>query len=184
LANVSTSKFDDLETNQKKWIDGLSDKERFGFEIYSGNDYAELNGHLRGIWQVSDDTKTLATAMEKQMNQAMERAPKFNGTSYRSMSFTNDVAYQNFIKPLRQRDAIFTDSGFMSTSYSLEKAQQFGGGLRTIEMHVKSKNGVAMWKLSEHPKELEILFKTNSNFEIDQVMEINEKKTIIAMTEI
>ena len=73
------------------------------------------------------------------------------------------------------------EKGFMSTSYDAEVASDFGGNVNFI---IKSKNGAVIEKLSNLPHEKEVLFKTNQEFKVTNILDFDGNSYDIYMEEI
>ncbi len=97
----------------------------------------------------------------------MNRAPKYEGTVFRGLSFNKAEERDAFLARVKKNGEL-TDKGFTSTSKSRDVAWDFarnyGKGDETtgILFRIKSKNGVEIEKLSDVKAEKEVLLGPNS----------------------
>lgn len=116
---------------------------------YSGSHYMQVNDQLRSGKMTKDQY-----AFSKSLNAGLDKLPSFTSPTYRKASLTPEQA------ALYEPGHIIEERGFMSTS----KNAGTWAGSHTFE--VKGKNGKDIQKLSSHPSEAEVLFKSGSRFEV------------------
>jgi hypothetical protein len=135
---------------------GLSDKirgpEAVAIVAYSGSHYAQLNAQIRSGTMSVDQYKFM-----KSLNAALDKLPAHTKTTFRKASLSPEqfAAY----KP----GMITEERAFMSTS----KKQATWSGNHTFEVNGKSGRDIS--KLSSHPGEAEVLFKSGSRFLVKEV---------------
>lgn len=125
---------------------------------YSGSHYSKTNSQLRGN-ELDEETWNHA----KQLNEALETLPKFEGTTRRGTEFKPEELAK------WQVGKVVADHGFMSSS---NKSKGFNG---SVQLTIHSKNGRDISKLSHHPNEKEVLFKAGTRFKIEQRTQSNGK---------
>ena len=116
---------------------------------YSGSHYVALNQQLRE----GKMTKT-QWAFTQSLNAGLDKLPKHTETTYRKAELN---AHQ---LALYEPGMIIEERGFMSTS----KNQGTWSGSTQFIIHGKS--GRDIQKLSSHPSEAEVLFKSGTRFEV------------------
>jgi phage-related protein (TIGR01555 family) len=119
---------------------------------YSGSHYGKVNSELRR------GTMTVAQyKFMKSLNSGLEKLPKYTQTTYRKASLTPEQ-FKAYIP-----GHIIEERGFTSTS----KNQGTWSGDYSYTVH--GKNGRDIEKLSSHPGEAEVLFKSGSRFHVKSV---------------
>ena len=108
------------------------------------------------------------------LNKALDKLPSYDGTVYRGLSFEDTKSYNDFINSLEIGQTTSRPQ-FTSTSVSRDIAESFAlADDYSALLKIESKNGKWLNGLSEVEKELEVLFKSDSLFEITKI------ETIIA----
>lgn len=116
---------------------------------YSGSHYVALNSHLR-----EGKMSKTQWAFTQSLNAGLDKLPKHTETTYRKATLNaNQLA-------LYEPGMIIEERGFMSTS----KNQGTWSGDTQFIVHGKS--GRDIQKLSSHPSEAEVLFKSGTRFEV------------------
>jgi hypothetical protein len=164
---------EDAIINQDKWIEGLSKSEADAMLQYTRGDDKVINSFLR-------DGKELKNGITHnkidELSSIIESAPKFEGEVYRGMVMPENE-FDELYKSLTKGN-IFSDKGFMSTSFGKDAALSFtesatGEGKRVL-FKIQSSNGVPIENLSKFADEREVLFNKNSIFEYIKREEKNE----------
>lgn len=149
----------------------IGDDVKKAVKAYTGGDYIDINYHLRKGGEISDQNKSNIQYIDSYL----KGAPKVNAESYRGLQL-DDRQYTNF-KNYKKGD-IYSDKGFVSTSYDNQAVKDFlGSGQWQVEMTIKGKSGVLIESLSQKKAEKEILFGQQSNFKIESI-KIKEKAGI------
>ena len=153
----------------KKMIISTSEKE--SVSMYTGSDYRKINNFYRNGVEMEKKFKTNCGVLDK----FLERAPKVKMETYRGISLPNTEA-KEFAKNLKIGN-IYTDKGYMSTSFDREKIFGSSSKERTsIVFEIYGKNGVAIQNLSDVQPEEEVLFGRNSKFYINDFKVENNKE--------
>ncbi len=129
---------------------------------YSGSHYVEVNNQLR-----SGKMTAKQYAFSKSLNAGLDKLPAHTKTTYRKASLTPEQA------SLYEPGFIIEERGFMSTS----KSQKTWSGSHQFIVH--GKGGRDISKLSSHPGEAEVLFKSGSRFEV-----VSKDGTTITLKEV
>ncbi len=116
---------------------------------YSGSHYVSVNDQLRKGQMTKQQY-----AFMKSLNAGLDKLPAHTETTYRKATLPSDLL------ALYQPGHIIEERGFTSTS----KNQGPWSGDTNFTIHGKS--GRDIQKLSSHPSEAEVLFKSGSRFEI------------------
>ncbi|MCZ2101120.1 MAG: ADP-ribosyltransferase [Chitinophagales bacterium] len=106
-----------------------------------------------------------------QMNRlikVLDNAPKYQGTIHRGIGFKSYEKYNEFINSV-QKENIYQDKGFLSTSYDIKQKDTFTRGKYKVYIKVTSKQGVAIGKYSLYKKQKEVLFKPDTKFIVKNV---------------
>ncbi len=158
-----------LKRNQDAWESGLTPKERSAFSVYSDED--EYEAIRNCLTKRSGCTKRIANHV-RNLNQALKRAPKVPGVTYRGLNFRNKIDELDFIARLR-RDGTLTEKSLMSTSglRSVAEGFTFGPRGKGILLEIEGKSGVSIANLSSSPTELEVLFSPGIKFEMIEFRE-------------
>ena len=112
----------------------------------------------------------------KVTNSGLNKLQVYQGVVYRG-TFLTEQQIQKY-KEAFKKGEVWIEKGF--TSSSMDKQSAFKGNVR---YEFLSKTGVMVEKLSEFDNEKEVLFKSNSQFKILEVIE-NNGSTLIRMKEI
>ena len=98
------------------------------------------------------------------LSAVLEKAPKFQGTTYRGMTFKNKDELDKLLKNLEEN--IFGMPGFVSTSVTPDGAAEYlkGDGDYKIMLHVAGRNGVYIGNHSWIETDEEVLFDRKIHF--------------------
>lgn len=118
------------------------------------------------------------------LNKSLNKMPNYKGTVYRGLSFDNIDEYINFKNNFR-KGTTTSFPAFTSTSLSIEEATKFASqeSLKVL-LTIESKQGKWLGKLSAYPDELEVLFKSNSLFEVKDIKDAGVGTLRITLKEI
>ena len=161
----------------------LTETDVQSIEYYTRNGYKEINGQLIS----GQNNKPETTRAINRLNEAIEKIDNFEGTVYRGDSFDSKNKWFSFLNSIKNKE-VFTYKGFMSTSEEKDVTQGFDtifDGAAIFK--INSKTGKSIKDFSDNYNELEVLFKPNTSFRIDDWDWINEdrrKKIIVTLTEI
>lgn len=152
---------------------------------YTVGTYEFINEALRDGLTEAELSGTSTYDQIKSISSFLKDAPKFNGTTYRGLSFFmidgfDAPKHDEFMKSISGSESISLPS-FTSTSVDKEVATKFMPKHRdhkNILLEIKSKYGVALNGVAEFTKEREVLFDKNSEFKIINVEEIDGIKHI------
>ena len=139
---------------------------------YTDRIYRKVNQYLR-------ENKTKNEDFDKYIqvtNSGLEKLQPYQGITYRGTNLT-ELQIGKYKEALKKGE-VWIEKGF--TSSSMDKQSAFKGNVR---YEFLSKTGVMVEKLSEFDNEKEVLFKSNSQFQILEVIE-NNGSTLIRMEEI
>ena len=161
----------------------LTETDVQSIEYYTRNGYKEINGQLIS----GQNNKPETTRAINRLNEALEKIPNYEGTVYRGDSFDSDNKWFSFLNSIKNKE-VFTYKGFMSTSEEKDVTQGFDTIFKGAAIfRINSKTGKSIKDFSDNYNELEVLFKPNTSFRIDDWDWINEdrrKKMIVTLTEI
>ena len=140
-----------------------SPSQRVILEEYTGGGYNKMNGDLRFKKHITEESQRRIDELDR----FLQQAPKVETTSYRGMTL-DETLWQRYSQ--LKKGSIFSDKGFMSTSYDKVEAMKFKTAAQyQMEITVKGKNGVLVEKLSLKPNEKEILFNRGEEFIIESI---------------
>ena len=161
----------------------LTETDVQSIEYYTKNGYKQINGQLIS----GQNNKPETTRAINRLNEALEKIPNYEGTVYRGDSFDSDNKWFSFLNSIKNKE-VFTYKGFMSTSEEKDVTQGFDTIFKGAAIfRINSKTGKSIKDFSDNYNELEVLFKPNTSFRIDDWDWINEdrrKKIIVTLTEI
>ena len=161
----------------------LTETDVQSIEYYTKNGYKQINGQLIS----GQNNKPETTRAINRLNEALEKIPNYEGTVYRGDSFDSDNKWFSFLNSIKNKE-VFTYKGFMSTSEEKDVTQGFDTIFKGAAIfRINSKTGKSIKDFSDNYNELEVLFKPNTSFRIDDWDWINEdrrKKMIVTLTEI
>ena len=161
----------------------LTETDVQSIEYYTRNGYKEINGQLIS----GQNNKPETTRAINRLNEALEKIPNYEGTVYRGDSFDSKNKWFSFLNSIKNKE-VFTYKGFMSTSEEKDVTQGFDTIFKGAAIfRINSKTGKSIKDFSDNYNELEVLFKPNTSFRIDDWDWINEdrrKKMIVTLTEI
>jgi SPP1 gp7 family putative phage head morphogenesis protein len=167
----------------KPGTDSASD-EREALGWYTADTYTEINGHLRGRKGFEDIQPALKTHIDL-ISKQLDEAPKFVGQSFRGLAFDSYEKFTDYAD--RFNGKAFFDEAFFSTSKDLSvvksKFLEEKGEFK-ISFEVNGKSGVDISSVSVWPEEKEVLFNKKTLFNIDEVVEVDDKTLIVKITEI
>lgn len=178
---------DDAFKNQKEWIKNLTKNEEGAVGFYATDGYSDMNNLLRkpdfiNTFSGSKDPflKKVRGAI-KDLDTALDKAPKFQTTSYRGMYLKEEKLIDKYLN--LEKGDLLTDKGFMSTSRHKSIADDFAS--RAIDnevgvlIEVRGKNGVLIEDLGIK-SEGEILFSRDAKFSVKDKV-IDEDNNIIRL---
>lgn len=142
---------------------------------YSGTAYISWNNCKRKQKMCPPDTTEL-----DRLDQILDNAPKFQGETYRGISFSNKADFDNILTQAK-KGSVFTDKGFMSTSAKPTIANDFQYSDFNITFKINSKRGVAIKEFSSLQFEEEVLFKSNTSFLVKNVKKTSGNKVEIEL---
>lgn len=129
-------------------IKGITPAEASHIVAYSSNVYAETNAALRAGVMNEERWRHV-----KELNKALDKLPAYEGETHRGASLSpKQVA-------LYKRGMIVEERGFMSTS----KGKGFKAN---VKFSIKGKTGRNISRLSLHPGEREVLFRSGTRFKV------------------
>lgn len=132
-----------------KNLTGITPSEAASIVAYSGSHYNGVNAALRaGV--MTEEQHHYAVLL----NSSLDKLPPYVGVSYRKASMPESA------KGLYQPGMVIEERAFTSTS---KNSSTWHGDLR-FEIHGKSGRDIS--KLSSHPDESEVLFKSGSRFKV------------------
>ncbi len=144
---------------------------------YTGSDYYEINRSLR-----DKEDPILIDRLEnvkKNLDAFLQKAPKFQGTSYRGISFLKEVDFNEFANSLKE-GSVLTDLGFLSTTADHSQLDSFiSKSEYNVRIEILGKKGVYLANLSSQEDEKEILFPRKTKF---KVKSIERNKTILGLS--
>ena len=156
------------QSNEVKWIKKLSDENISSIQKYTKGFDKIINDNLRFDKAFERGVKEESII---NLSNILESAPKYTGEVYRGIYFPdmNRIDFEDLKQEFKIGN-IFTDKGFMSTSYDKKVAASFtnpdlADNTRVL-FQIQSKNGVMIDKLSKFEDEKEVLFNRNSKFEV------------------
>ena len=152
------------------WDTDFMSKYIDGEEAYQWND-ALRTGQIGGY---ADDMKT--------MDGFLDMMPKTNATTYRGLALEGEEL-DDFLKKTVEGD-IFVEPGYMSTTFSKSKAQDFGSD---VILEVEGKSGSYISAMSydeEHRRENEVLFPRGSKFMVKSVKQNKKGNWIVKLVDL
>ena len=149
--------------NQDKWIKGLDKTDSDILHQYTRGEDKIINTFLRDSKKLSND---ISETKINKLSEILNNAPKYKGEVYRGLSL-NETQFKEFEKTLVKGN-IFTDKGFMSTSFGKDIALSFSeyNNDQRILFKIESLTGVPIENISKFADEREVLFNKQSIFEI------------------
>lgn len=164
-------------------IKELTETDIQSIEYYTKNGYKKINGQLIG----GQNNKPETTRAINRLNEALGKIDNYEGTVYRGDSFDSNNKWFSFLNSIKNKE-VFAYKGFMSTSEQKDVTQGFDDILTGAAIFkINSKTGKSIKNYSDSYNELEVLFKPNTSFRIDDWDWINEdrrKKIMVTLTEI
>jgi len=143
---------------------GLSDSEKAAVEHYSDYGYARWNYLLNRGEELNAEEQAGVNALEG----VLEKAPKYDGISYRGLHVHPDDAFFKDISTWNVGDTQ-TFRGFTSTDVYESNASRFISPIRdqSYMLELEGKQGAIFKPFSAaEATESEVLFKTNASYEI------------------
>lgn len=166
---LSDTTMEEAVQQQEYFKQVLTYDERDAISAYTGSQYRYINKHLRFGAQATD--KDLWAI--KELDKALPKGQDYKGTTYRGLDFRdNKDAFEDFVKDFKH--GVVSDRGFMSSSISERTASAFSGSVYWAVIEVKGKTGKAIWRLSSHSGESEVLFMRGTKFRVLEYKIINE----------
>ena len=161
----------------------LTETDAQSIDYYTKNGYKKINEQL--ISGQNDDPAT--TRAINRLNEAISKIENYKGVVYRGDSFNSNNKWFSFLHAIKNKDT-FTYKGFMSTSEQKYVAEGFHDIVKGAAFFtINSKTGKSIKPYSDFYHELEVLFKPNTTFKIDNWEWVNEdrkKKMNVTLTEI
>ena len=127
----------------------ITHHELVAMKAYTSELYWDLNYNMRNDNLTLTDKRFIAV-----VNQGLEKAPAYEGVTYRDTNLPDDVLAKY------QIGKIVTEKAFTSSSLD-SNLDTFKGKVRFI---IKGKNGRMIEDISDYPKEREVLFKNETRF--------------------
>ena len=158
-----------------RWIDGLSQEQRDAIVGYTGVDYGDINGMLRGTAEwMDEDTFALYEPRVREITRALrkgvipEPVELFRSGSSSFLGGADTVEKINALA-----GNIIYEAGFLSTTTSYSKAVRtrlgYGKG-RKIVYHIKTPSGKGIGayvsSMSSHKDESEVLFQRQTGLKV------------------
>lgn len=161
----ATSNYDEAVKSAKASV--KSNDDAFVITQYTNTAYISWNNCKRRQKMCPPDTSEI-----DKLDSLLEQAPKYQGETYRGISFSNKSDFENILIQAK-KGSVFTDKGFMSTSVKDKVIRDFQTSDFNITFKVNSKRGVAIKEFSSLKYEEEVLFKSNTNFMVKNVKKIS-----------
>jgi len=180
LQNTNIVSTNILEAKQQIEIfkNSLNKNELDTILAYTNGEYDFMNALLRGgDSSINKDKLILIKELNKTLIKVLNKAPKFKTTTYRGINFYDSEKYNLFISKL-EKNQIFTDKGFMSTTYDKKVSLDYRDSDFSVFIEIKGKNGVLIEPLSTFDFEKEVLFNSKSKFKINSINKGTNKTTI------
>lgn len=140
---------------------------------YSKDNFEDINGFLRtqklrftapSGKQISISRNAI-NAQVKNLDNALNKMPKFSGTTHRSFKLT-DKEFTNFVRK-HSVGGIIKDQAY--TSSSIRSRGISGKGKNTVNMRIIDNRGIDISRFSLNPLEREVLFPRNTKFLIKEI---------------
>jgi len=168
-----------FDQRQADWEDELNKKQLRAIDRYTGDDYTKMRNCLnRNV----GCTKSIR-AWNRDMKEALEGAPEFEGKVYRGLSFESKEKMADFAARV-QRDGELTDKGFLSTSTDIDVATGFAGEPKeSVLLIIKSKRGASVKKLSAVSGESEVVLQPGAKLKLIKAGKNKFGRTLFIMEE-
>jgi hypothetical protein len=147
--------------------------ELYSLRAYSRLDFRPLN---RALWAGGVPFDEAAASYETIINGALDKLPKFKGTTYRGHSFKGGAAGLEAGLERYKVGNVINELGFGSTSTKVDTIVDFGvaGGAEapqgvTFIYEAMGKSGVNISAFAQVVEEAEVLFKSGTWFEVLEV---------------
>ena len=157
------AEFDTLD----EWKDNLSPDELDSIGFFTGTGYHSIRDLQRGVrvdrWS-EDRIKNISDKVNN-INDALEKAPKYKGTTYRGMRGLNPEAFDKFTGEVGEKIQF---EAISSTSTEESIARNFSGYDRDTDLmlEIDGHSGVDIKNVSRFEGEEELLFREKATFEI------------------
>lgn len=163
---------------QQAWIDGgyITGTQENDIKEYTGGFHEIVNDYLRFGKQPEVegyDNRTVYGQIQN-INRALNNAPMYEGQTYRGQRYksTEQQDFLDFVEKTAP-GRIYTDKGFLSTSYSKDVAADFAGKASVapyqVFITVNGKTGVPIDLISVYgQKEQEVLFNARSSWMVQE----------------
>lgn len=141
----------------------INDYLRYGGKIVPTDQYLGGLKTLDGDQITQQDMKTI-----NELDAVLNTAPKLEGTVMRGLKFRTRELYKSFTTKLKEGE-VFSDPAFFSATVDQQTMKTFSTSALSkdkVYITVRSKNGVAVERLSENPIEKEVLFPRNTLFKV------------------
>ncbi len=140
-------------------------QEQGAVEDYTGDQFQQVNGELRGQRESTKSTKRIV----KQVDSFLDKSPKHEGSTIRSFT-ASPADFEGIAKQLDQGGE-FSDAAFLSTKKtpSVTDRSSFANKAppeNHVVIRVNGKTGVDISKMSRNPGEGEVLFPRDTKFRV------------------
>ncbi len=153
----------------------VSAAQKAALKDYTGGGFNTINGHLRGMKELSPETLTVVEKNMSVLDDFLKTAPRVEAETYRGVTL-NKKLFDGW-KQMKKGEP-FIDPGFVSTSYDRKIVKDFVGNAQySAEMVIKGKNGVLVESLSDKKSEKEVLLLRNTKFIVESI-KVKEKGVI------
>lgn len=185
VATPTANNYDDAQKQFLDWAKTNSPEKNIdlhnSIKIYSNEHYFPMNNYFRGK---TNELNEKLLNESKQIDELLNIAPKFDGIVYRGTNFSNQIAYDNFANKFNKKGDLFADKAYLSTSVDKNVIKDFSNNRWSVQFEIKSKTGVLISEWSEIQWEKEVLFKRETKFIVDDIIEYENNVKLIKMTEI
>ena len=149
-------------------------------KAYSVNSFRTVNEHLRGGFKV---VNAEVTDYVDRLKGILYKAPKFEGSVYRGISFRSRSKFKEFISEIEE-GSLYIEKGFSSNSISEKIVQEFAEKDYNVTIITTSKKGVAIEGVSELAFEKEVLLDSGTKFRVNKVIKVDMETYTIEMEEL
>ena len=184
---ITLENYKDAAVRTKDWVRDNPDRhvDVGNTSDYTVGNYDVVNEALREGFTDKELAFTTLGGKIESISAFIKDAPKFEGITYRGMSFFmvegfDAPQYDKFMDDINKSESISLPA-FTSTSINKDVAEKFMPKHKKREnilLEIKSKRGVALDGVAEFPREQEVLFDKNTEFKIIGIEEIDKVKHI------
>ena len=169
--NVSTTREDAIK-KLEDFLKNCTKEEKSEVWEYTTDSYQDINRHLRKGKDLPE--KFVKNKTIEHISSFLDKAPRFKGTTYRGLWFGYEEDFEEFSKKSEVGN-IFSDEGFMSTTFRREKAVNFSNGTNySVVCVVEGKSGVPIELLSDMYTEQEVLFNKGTSFSVIKKIKLED----------